>query len=380
MFPGAKLQRTVKSTGRQKLVAYLDPCVLLLKPSRNETYRVRFWRSQRFAADEERLVAAFVEELSKIADFEAGHLADLMSSLPRRMIAQFLPGVRGRTTLERALHRFEALAAETYEGRPVVAALGISGSVGHGNVRLEDLWKDDFARVLSNGFDSMYLCGSDGRVFNLKFLDQPSSVAFSPNRLGSIAAWCGNSYRVALVLNRNGEVLVFKEKTLQFAKRRGAWRYYPHDSVVSRLRGGSRALRRAVYESCLDVSFGRTGGCLAVLTASNRAKLAKYLEPDDLIANQSHTRAKLLSSAIKRPFQSLDRRFRQELLSLDGATVLTHTGEVLTSGSIVKVPGGSTAGGRKAAALQLSRLGLGIKISADGPITGFLNKQEIFRL
>lgn len=65
---------------------------------------------------------------------------------------------------------------------------------------------------------------------------------------------------------------------------------------------------------------------------------------------------------------------------MDGATVLKHTGEVVTARSIVRVPGGSTGGGRRAAAMQLSRLGLAIKISADGPITGFRNRETIFSL
>ena len=65
---------------------------------------------------------------------------------------------------------------------------------------------------------------------------------------------------------------------------------------------------------------------------------------------------------------------------MDGATVLKQSGEVVTAGSIVRVPSGSMGGGRRAAALQLSKLGLAIKISADGPITGFRNRKEIFSL
>lgn len=159
--------------------------------------------------------------------------------------------------LERAIQDFESLASQTYEGRPVVAALGLTGSMGHGRIKLEELWREDFSRVLSNGFDSMYLCGSDSRVFNLAYLPAPQSIQYAPHRLGSIADWCHLAQRVALVLNRNGEILMFKDRRLQFAKRRGAWRYYAHDSVVRRLGVGDAALRRAVYESCLDVSFAR---------------------------------------------------------------------------------------------------------------------------
>jgi hypothetical protein len=303
-----------------------------------------------------------------------------MSVIPRRVISTFLPAATGRGTLDEAIREFEELASQTYEGHPVVMALGMTGAVGYGPITLEELWREDFSRVISNGFDSMYRCGSDGRVSNVVYLPHPLSVAFAPHRLGAIAGWCRQN-RVAIVLNRSGEVLLFKDGKLQFAKRRGAWRYYPHDSVVQRLRVGNALLRRAVYESCLDVSFARTGGCVAVLTETVRSKLSRALASRDLLDRDEITRTKLLSRAINnRTFQDLDRRFRQELLSMDGATVLTRTGKVLTAGSIVKVPSGSTGGGRKAAALQLSRLGLAIKISADGPITGFRKRKPIFSL
>jgi len=382
MFSGTELGDAVVSLPRHALAAFDRPCTLLLKPTKDARFRFAFTRSQPFAPNEKRLVELFIAEVSALADQSgSAYFQDLMATVPRRVISRFLPGARGRTTLENALQSFESLAAQTYEGRPVVAALGLTGSRGYGRIRLDELWKEDFSAVLSNGFDSMYLCGSDGRVFNLAFLPSPKVVTYSPYRLGSIAGWCNESQRVALVLNRNGEVLVFKNQMLQFAKRRGAWRYYAHESVVKRLGVGDKKLRRAIYESCLDVSFARTGGCLAVLTSKAYPKRATEVVPqNDFVDTRGNTRTKLLSQAVKKPFQSLDRRLRQELLSLDGATVLKHTGDLVTAGSIVKVPGGSTGGGRRAAAIQLSSLGLGIKVSADGPIAGFRNREEIFAL
>ena len=123
------------------------------------------------------------------------------------------------------------------------------------------------------------------------------------------------------------------------------------------------------------------GGCVAVLTQTDHSKIAKFLASRDLISKTEQTRTKLLERAINnRGFQALNRRFRQELLSMDGATVLTSAGKILASGAIVKVPSGSTGGGRTAAAKQLSKLGIGIKISADGPITGIKKGKTIFLL
>lgn len=381
LLAGTDLGESKPSFPRQALVAYEHPCALLMKPSRDANYRVQLERSQAFTPEEKQLVSTFMNELAAILS-QAGdaYLHDLMIAIPRRVISKCLSGNRGRGTLEQAIHNFEGLASQTYEGHPVVAALGMTGSMGHGPIKLEELWREDFSRALSNGFDSMYVCGSDGRVFKVIYLDPPSSVQFAPYRLGSIAQWCSKKQRVALVLNRNGEVLVFKDKKLRFAKRRGAWRYYAHESVVKRLGVGNASLRRAVYESCLDVSFARTGGCVAVLTKSGHSKVGGVLADKDLIANNQQTRTKLLACAVRKKFQQLDRRFRQELLSMDGATVLKRTGEVVTAGSIVRVPSGSKGGGRRAAALKLSTLGLAIKISADGPLTGFRERKVIFSL
>lgn len=381
MLAGTKLGATKASSARHGLVAYRDPCTLLMKPFKEATYRVQLLRSQAFTPEERRLVGFFVDEVSGVVQQpEADYLQDLMISVPRRVISKFLPGGKGRRTLEQAIRDLEALASQTYEGRPVVVALGMTGSLGHGPVKLDELWQQDFSRVLSNGFDSMYVCGSDGRVFGVRYLPHATSVEFAPYRLGSIAGWCRRPQRVAVVLNRSGEVLVFKEQKLQFAKRRGAWRYYAHASVVQRLGVGNAKLRRAVYESCLDVSFARSGGCLAVLSGKGYSKVNRVLDGKDLIENPQYPRTKLLDRIVRKSFHELDRRQRQELLSMDGATVLRRSGEVVTAGTIVRVPSGSTGGGRTAAARQLSKFGLAIKISADGPITGFRRKKEIFTL
>lgn len=381
MLAGTELGDTESSSKSQSLVAYKHPCAILMKPTRDATYRVELFRSQAFTPEERRLVGIFVTEVSDaVGQAGAAHLQDLMVAVPRRVISKLLSDNNGRRTLEQLIRDFEALASQTYEGHPVVAAVGMTGSLGWGPIRTDELWREDFSRVLSNGFDSMYVCGSDGRVFNVDYLDQAPSVEFAPYRLGSIADWCRDARRVAIVLNRSGEVLVLKEKKLRFAKRRGAWRYYAHESVVQRLGVGNARLRRAVYESCLDVSFARTGGCIAILSSKGQSKVSEVLNAKDLIEDPRNPRTKLLGSTVKKSFQKLDRRLRQELLSMDGATVLKRSGKLITAGSIVRVPSGSRGGGRRAAALQLSKLGLAIKISADGPITGFRNRKEIFSL
>ena len=59
--------------------------------------------------------------------------------------------------------------------------------------------------------------------------------------------------------------------------------------------------------------------------------------------------------------------------------VLDHTGVILAAGAIIEVPSGSVGGGRTAAALRLSTIGLGVKVSQDGTITGFRGGELILK-
>jgi hypothetical protein len=187
-----------------------------------------------------------------------------------------------------------------------------------------------------------------------------------------VADWSTGD-RIGVVLNRNGEILIFKRKRLVFARRRGVWHHFTHDPIIRQMgRVGSEDLRQAVYEACLDVSFARTGGCIALAKSNRRGSLNDLVNPDDFLADGQSTKSRALKALVDKPFHELDRRFRQELAAIDGAMVLDHKGTVLSVGAIVRVPGGSESGARRAAAKALSRLGVGIKISADGGIAGFV--------
>jgi hypothetical protein len=384
LLSGSEIRDAPRSKQSHSLVSFETVVSLFLKPSKSSSYRLRLFRRQQFDKNEKRLVRTFIQQIGAIRDgMDKPYFSDLMVTLPRRVIAEFLAASGGKTVLLESTQQFESLASRTYEGHQIASALGITGSRGHGVVRLSELWKEDFSMVLANGIDTMYVAGRDGRIFNLEALPAGENATYAPHRFSAIANWCDSPNRVALALNRNGEILLFKEKRLQFAKRRGSWTFYAHEPVLSQFgRGLRRDLKNAIYETCLDVSFARTGGCIAVLTSKNASKLSEYINMDDVIGETRTTKTKLLSKAIRASgrFHLIDRRLRLELLSMDGATILDHKGNILAAGAIVKVPSGSTGGGRKAAAQQLSKLGLGIKISSDGPVSGYRKRKAIFTL
>ena len=68
-------------------------------------------------------------------------------------------------------------------------------------------------------------------------------------------------------------------------------------------------------------------------------------------------------------FFELNRKLRQELLSLDGATIIRKDGTLVATGAIISLKTQGDGGGRTAATKQLSDYGIAFKISEDGEIT-----------
>ena len=147
-----------------------------------------------------------------------------------------------------------------------------------------------------------------------------------------------------------------------------------------------KSIAKEIYLSILDVSFSHTGGSIAIIDKEYTEKVKnEYIFRDDLDrVDQKDEKKQILKRLIEagvgneyRLFHILDRKLRQDLLSLDGATVIDSYGKILSIGSIVKISGGSDEGGRTAATKQLACYGLGIKVSEDGHITAYgRNKDE----
>jgi DNA integrity scanning protein DisA with diadenylate cyclase activity len=136
-----------------------------------------------------------------------------------------------------------------------------------------------------------------------------------------------------------------------------------------------------MYLSALDVSFTKTGGLIACIDKKN-IKDAQTLFSDDIICNGcKKQRIGVFKELIAgKKFQDLSRSLRAELIAIDGATIIDSDGNVLAVGAIVKLEGGSSSGGRKAATKALSEYGTAIKISNDSYIEGFRKGAELFKI
>lgn len=230
---------------------------------------------------------------------------------------------------------------------------------------------------------------------------------------------------VGIVLQTNGEILIFKNQSLLLARYNGSWKFLNSHVIVNKIKTflldnykdideterkkvseKCDILAKQVFVSLLDVSFTHSGCCIAIINNSDVLEAKKlfendYLYKNDAIVNDVDSESKQEKDKIKidereeklrvikaliqtkkglRPFSDIDRKLRQELLALDGATIIGLDGKLLASGSIVQVNGGSNEGGRAAAAKALSEYGLAIKVSMDGKITGYIKGNSVFKL
>lgn len=372
--PGA-----VESTNQEALASYVNLNSLEVKPVRNAGYRLVLTRSPTFTSRERELAGQFITELAQVVALNAGsYQPDLIAAIPRRVVARHLGG--GAALLS-VLQHLETWSSQTYEGQRIVASIGLDAGPAASGVMLDELWDQPFGPVMTNGFDTLLVVGTDSEVAAVQQVSTTSVSRTAPYRLREIACWASGE-RVSVALNQHGEILVFRDQSLRFARRNGSWQHYVHETNIKRMwPPGNRSLREAIYESCLDASFARTGACIGAIHQAHIDEVAALLSPDDLLSAHATYKTRFIARVVGgASFQSLDRRARAELLALDGAMLLDRNGRILAAGAILNVPSGSAdGGGRTAAARRLSTVGVGVKVSQDGTITGFRDDIRILK-
>jgi len=313
--------------------------------------------------------------------------------------------------LLRLLEKIHKWSLKTYEGERMSFSFIMDVEAkGTGLVDYIDFLESSHGAVFTDGMASSIKLDNQGRI--IKYMS-PSDVplkkndefvVFSPYHLEDFAGSCvfrpkdQTSNCIGVVSQSNGDILIFKNETLEFVKHNGRWFHVDNNRFFSTISAHLKGIvnskekmkvAKQIYLTILDVSFTHTGGCFAIVNDDFKQALLDDVIKHDVLDNidtmsDSNKKNKLMTlkrlmeanGNAGRMFPVIDRKLRQELLSLDGATVIDSSGKVLTAGAIVRIDGGSNEGGRLAAAKKLSRYGFAIKISMDGQVKGFAKSNE----
>lgn len=389
---------------------------LSLAPRRGRANVLFLSRGQAFTEDEVKLSADIVRKWAAVfADHKPveDYLDVVAGRCQVEAIAEFLD-FSARNCLLRILDVMIGWGGQSYEGRRIIFSVGLEEAEGEPTApTFIDLEHEDFLKVMTSGYDTVLVCDRQGRVLRHDTL-VPALLgmedgaagrarvgrdvaamehAYAPVHYLPLARWAAGG-RYAASLNREGEILLFKDHTLLFVRRRGQWIFLTHSAYIAGLGGRGRrvGVRRALYQTMLDVSFKRSGGCIGLWNARRSREDVCVAAADRLDRPEGamqggteHTgetgekeslspKNRFLRRIIGgRKFQDLPRKLRQELVSIDGATVLLHDGTILAVGAILRIEGGSAGGGRTAAAMELAKQGVGVKISNDGQIAYWMD-------
>lgn len=383
LFSGASLDASSeRSNSSEATVAYLSPQKIGFKVNKSDTYRIIFRRDQPFAkkkdpAREIRVVEAFSSILAEMNDELKGDLkGDLLSTFQRRLVARAVSEESMEKNVLTLLDQMSSWSTRLYEGTPITGAIGIDPfAKTDTGIKFDLFASNDIGAVLSNGYNSM-LAFDEGLSFiqHISLNHQVKTAPASPSMQSAISNWTADREgRVAVALNGYGELLVFRDGQLLFSRRNGIWHFLTHSPILGQMAvPRDPKIRGAIYESILDASFGRRGACLGIVGSGQRESWHSLVSEFDRLDLRISEKTKALGAVIqKRPFHELNRTLREELLSIDGATLLDHRGNVLAVGAVVRISNTGDGGGRTSAAQGLARFGLGVKISQDGSITGY---------
>lgn len=388
LFSGAKAIEITPSTEKHKLVATCGPSKIRFKIEQQDTVAYTIKRQQNFGkvsdpgVNEPKIIQAFVDITKEMRAPLSECYDDIQEAFSIRMIAASLSANNKptRDTIITLIRHLDRWSRGTYEGRQHSAAIGIISKEQHSGILADEILEKEFSSVLSNGYDTLILCTQDGFVAGHKALEHEIvPTAHAPYRLLPLASWTKDG-KIALALNRKGEILIFKDSQLLFARRCGQWHFLPHNSIITQLKYPERPkeIRERIYETCLDASFAGSGACIGVVLKKHEEQLKSIItRKEDYLLESSSPKAQVLKAIIRnRKFHMLDRPTRAELSAIDGALLISEEGTIISVGTILNIGVGSEAGARLAAARTLAKLGVGVKVSQDGSIRGFTGPEN----
>ena len=420
LFTGSEIIGEEESSPRDACVALGSNGTILLKFNKPDNYRLVVKRIQPFKPFEISIIRSMIEEMSKIYTNKLAR--DYRKQIEHIILER--PICRSITTnfdaLQNILSALEHWGMRTYEGNHTSFGFILTSKKAketNQNLAITNFLNKDFSALLSDGIDTFMQISADGYLVGYENAPKAAKEdVYVPYEYLKMASLCTGA-KIGVCLLSTGDILLFKNKMLVFAKRGGSWTCFTHQVIIDKLadkNNDSEDVRKAVYLSALDTSFNRCGGCIVHVSAGEAYNVLKHINAADVltedaynhITNQARSKsffadlkeeeqvtfsefikddkcsktANLIKIIGGRKFQELNRKLRLELLGIDGATIVDHDGTILAVGAIIKIEAGSTGGGRLAAAKMLSNYGVALKISNDGSIQGFSTDRSKVRI
>jgi hypothetical protein len=307
----------------------------------------------------------------------------------------------GRDRISDAIEVLRIASLTTYENRRVstgVLLLGSgrrpqrAGAVPYGS----QLTAIKSFHRLSDGLRTLFVVNPDGSLVDLvdicdfacvhadASLPAPSPGAYHSHALSTLRGG-----HLCLVLTPNGEIKIWAEGAQQFNYLEGRWRL---TQVAERYRQwalaiGDARLAEILFKAALNLAEARRGGIFVVVEDPQSAR--QFVSSADLLFDGEPLRGR------KDQIQYLlrDRRvlemspsILETIAHVDGAIVLDRESNLLAFGAILRhdltIASESeiVEGSRTTAAIESSKFGSVLKISEDGLVSFYKDRERTWEL
>ena len=296
-----------------------------------------------FTEDDKELIAEILKCLSRFENIilRDYYKDDIIAKSIEMAIFQHV-FKQGSTDSEYALRVFDLISnwiSKTYVNRQVCFGIQFTAQIPDSDrVNLLSVLNTDYVVPIADGVSTFLTIDFIGGVTGISTHKEEDESANIPIKFTGISKVADDIF---LILTTRGNFLIIKDGEMRFAKKGKYWIRYNQSSFEKIF-----VESLAVYQTCLDVSFAKTGGLLTIVKKTKGFAISKIV--DQSIINNGHyeLKQKFIKNLInRRKFHEITRYERKELLAMDGSMII---------------------GGRAAAATELSAFGTSIKVSSDG--------------
>jgi hypothetical protein len=324
-----------------------------------------------------------------------------------------------KINFQNILNKFNEWASKLYEGYPITQGFFIdkyqldNKPNRKATKYLEFLEKESCAPISSIP-NSIVKIDSYGNILGYYAIESSYKRALSkmwPIQYSKCSEICDekssriheNMNYFGLFLTENSEIVLFDENQILLVKRNNKWIDYSKDYFIDCFNALDIkiSVEKAdfLYSTLIDMSFEKKGSCIAIYTEADfiesyneknwfdnillsENEIKEAMKKSKKGYDQKFLESRLEQRKIKRnlinkcKFYDLNRQLILELTAMDGATIMSQSGEIIALGSIVDLNTRGDGGGRTAAAKSLSTYGVAIKVSTDGYIEMY-HKQQV---
>lgn len=235
----------------------------------------------------------------------------------------------------RLIRLFSTWAEQKKDGDDTALTAGIyfnKNKTAGENIFARD--RHDYLLKLGSARDMMLVLSNNGMILkweNIAGYKAKHPGLLAPLAFENLASWTDSRHKAAICLTPGGEILLFKNKKLLFAKKGRRWRCLPHSLLINNFimeydDEDEKSVRKAAYLTSLDLAFAGRDKDIVLILAPNEENAMKFFFP---AAPEVCDAVRTIAGSKK--FFEIPRPQRTELCLAGETIILDRSGRIIAA-------------------------------------------------